>query len=153
MKIKILLMMWGILFFMASCDKNDEPKPQPNPAQEIAGVYNGKIEMSVGGNSYDPMENIKVTIKNQEDGKAEITLAGFGEGNMAFKDMVMKDVEVKAQTNGGYSLSGNINTMSGTTNVTGSLTGTIGKDGDANITFTLKPGAMPFSVTAVFTGK
>ncbi len=119
----------------------------------VAGVYNGTLELSVGSTNMDPVENSKVTIKHQENGKAEVTLEGFGEGGMAFQDIVIEDVEVTAKTDGSYSLTGNIDTMSGTTNVTGKLEGAIAKEGDANITFTLKPGAMPMNIIAVFTGE
>ena len=38
----------------------------------------------------------------------------------------------------------------GQVNVTGSLSGTIDKDGNASITFPIKPGAMPFDVECSF---
>lgn len=117
----------------------------------IASVYEGNLALSVAGSGQGTYDS-KVTIKSQENEKAEVLLAGFGEGAMAFQDMTIADVEVAAETDGSYTLTGTIDTTSGTTKVTGSLEGTI-KEGKANITFTMKPGAMPMDITAVFTSK
>ena len=136
---------------MASCEKKDEP--EINPAQDIAGVYNGQLALSVGNTALDPVENSKVTIQHQEGGKAEVTLAGFGEGAMSFQDIVIKDVVVTKGGNDTYSLVGVVDAISGTTKVTGKVEGTVIKGGKANITFTLKPGAMPMSIHAVFIGQ
>lgn len=151
MKLKALLIMLTAVLCMVSCEKDNEP--EINPAQDIAGTYNGKLELSVGTTTMDPVENSKVTIKSQGDGKAEITLAGFGEGAMSFQDIVIKDVVVTKGSNDTYSLTGDIDAMSGTTNVTGKVEGTVIKGGKANITFGLKPGAMPMTINAVFTGE
>lgn len=117
----------------------------------IASVYEGNLALSVAGSVQGTYDS-KVTIKSQENGKAELLLAGFGEGAMAFQDMTIADVEVAAETDGSYTLTGTIDTTSGTTKVIGSLEGTI-KEGKANIIFTMKPGAMPMDITAVFTSK
>ncbi len=151
MKLRTQLIMLVAILCMASCEKNDEP--EINLAQDIAGVYNGQLTLSVGSTAMDPVENSKVTIKHQENGKAEVTLAGFGEGAMSFQDIVIKDVVVTKGGNDTYSLVGDIDAMSGTTNVTGKVEGTVIKGGKANITFTLKPGAMPMSINAVFNGQ
>lgn len=118
----------------------------------IAKSYSGSLVMSVQGTDMGTDDDSKVTIKSQEDGKAEVTLAAFGtESGMGFSnDIVVTDVEVTTESDGSYSISGTIDTTSGTTNVTGSLEGTI-KAGKAEITFSLKPGAMPMYITAVFT--
>ncbi len=118
----------------------------------IAGVYEGTLEQSVSGSVTGTDDNSKVTIKSQENGKAEITLAGFGSGAMAFSDVVVADVEVASQADKSYQVTGTINTTSGSFNVTGSLEGTI-KDGKANIVFTMKPGAMPMNIVATFASK
>jgi len=117
----------------------------------IASVYDGNLDVSVMGASQGTFEN-KVTIKSQDDDKVEVTLAAFGEGAMAFEDMTIADVEVTAESDGSYKIAGTINTTSGTTNVTGGLEGTI-VDGKANITFTMRPGAMPMDIVAVFTSE
>lgn len=151
MKLKTLLTLLIAIFCMAACSDDDEP--EINLAQDIAGVYNGELALSVGGTDMDPVEDSQVTIKAQADGKAEITLAGFGEAPMAFDDIVIKDVPVTKGSNNTYSLAGNVDVMSGTFNVKGTLAGTVIKGGKANLTFTLKPGDMPMSVNAVFTGE
>lgn len=119
----------------------------------IAGTYKGELTLSVAGTNVDPVKGSKVTIKNQDNGKVEMTLAGFsGMGTMKLEDIVITDVEVKLSENDSYILSGTINTKSGTINVTGKVEGNIIKD-EANITFTIKPGAMPMDITAIFKGK
>lgn len=121
----------------------------------IAGAYTGTIDMSVMGASQGNYDNIKVTIKAQEDGNVEITLPPFGEGAMAFtEDVVMKDIKLTVE-DGTYTLSGDVNTTSATTRpieVTGSLAGTI-KDGKADIIFSLIPGAMPMPLVLTFASK
>ncbi|NDV82986.1 calycin-like domain-containing protein [Bacteroides sp. 51] len=126
-------------------------------AMLIAGAYNGTLDMSVMGASQGSFDDSKVTIKAQEDGKVEVTLAKFGgDGAMAFtEDIVMKDIEltIKEDT---YTLAGTVNTTSATASgkidVTGTLSGTI-KDGKANFLFKLKPGAMPMFLDMTFESK
>lgn len=119
----------------------------------IAGTYKGELTLSVGEISLDPVKDSQVKINSQANGKAELTLAGFsGMGTMKMEDITITDVEVKSSENNSYTLSGAINAKSGTINVIGKLEGSIIKD-EANITFTMKPGAMPMDITAVFKGK
>jgi len=118
----------------------------------IAAVYEGSLALSVGGSDLDPVNESKVTIKSQENGKAEITLAGFSAGQMALQDIVITNVEVSTESDGSYTLAGTIDATSGTTKVTGSMGGTI-KEGKGSLTFTMKPGAMPMDIIAVFTSK
>lgn len=121
-------------------------------ADVIAGTYKGELSLSVGTTNLDPVKDSKVTIKSQENGKAEVTLAGFdGMPGMSLEDIVIADVAVVSEK-GVYTLSGTINAKSGTINITGKIDGNIAKD-EANITFEIKPGAMPFPITAVFKGK
>lgn len=151
MKLKTLTTLLIAIFCMAACSDDDEP--EINLARDIAGVYQGELTLSVGKTTMDPVKNSKVTINAQTNGNAELTLAGFGEAPMAFEDIVIKDVPVTKGSNDTYSLAGKVDATSGTINVTGTVEGTVVKGGKANLTFTLKPGAMPMSVTAVFTGK
>lgn len=118
----------------------------------IANIYTGSLDLSVNGKPADKIEDSKVEIKSVKDGKVSITLAGFGTGHMKLEDIVIADVPVTDAKDGTYSLETKINTTSGNISVTGSLNGTI-KNGKANITFVIKPGAMPMPVTAVFTSK
>ncbi len=104
----------------------------------------------------DPVEGSKVTIKSQDNDKAQITLAGFaitmGMGEMKLEDIVIADVKVTSAENNSSVLSGNIDTTSGGVNITGEIKGVITKD-EAKITFSIKPGKMPHTITAVFEGK
>ncbi|MDR1200270.1 MAG: calycin-like domain-containing protein [Tannerellaceae bacterium] len=120
----------------------------------IAGVYEGSLDLSVSGQSVGTEDESKVTIKNLENEKVEVTLAAFStEGGMGFSDdIVINDVEVAAVSDGSYTVSATIDTTSGSTKVTGSMEGTI-KEGKAAITFLLKPGAMPMFITATFASK
>lgn len=128
--------------------------PGEAPAdQVVAKTYKGKLDVSVSGNSMIKEDQFSVTLKSQGEGKVEITVPGFGEAPMGFKEMVLKDIVVEKVTNGGFKLTGDVNTISGTINVSGSVAGTISNEGDAVITFTLKPGAMQNPVVATFTGK
>ena len=118
----------------------------------IAGSYTGALDMVVNGTSMGEIADSKVTIKSQENGKVEVTLAKFSnESGMGFKeDVVLTDVEISLK-NGVYTISKDtIDTTSGETKVSGSMTGTI-ENGDADIVFKLKPGAMPFTLDCTFT--
>lgn len=119
----------------------------------IAGVYEGSLAMSVQGAAMGSDDNSKVTIKSQDNGKVEVTLAAFStEGGMGFQeDIVIADVDVTVNDDV-YTLSGTVDTTSGTTKVTGSVEGTI-KDGKGELKFVLKPGAMPMYIDCVFTSK
>lgn len=120
-------------------------------AMLIAKAYKGTLDTAVMGASQGSYTDHAVTIKGQEDGKAEITLSGFGQGAMAFGNMTFADVEVTEEA-GIYTLSAEIDIMDGDRNVTGNIEGTI-EDGNANITFNLKPGAMPMFVVCTYEGK
>lgn len=122
-----------------------------NPPMEmtVSGTYSGTLALSVMGQDQGTAEST-VTVA-AEDGKATLTLTGFGMAGMSIEDIAIPDV-VLVETDGGCTLSAeNIDVVAGDINVTGSLEGTI-DNGNAGITFVLKPGAMPMDVTAVFTG-
>jgi len=151
MKLKFILMM-AVVLFMAACS-DDEEEIIPTPAQEIAGTYTGTSEMAVMGASQGTVEDHKITMKPQPNGKIEMTISAFGEGAMAFtEDIVITDVEI-TKKDGIYTLKKDkIDTMSGERKVTGDLEATI-KDGKANIAYNLIPGAMPMPINIVFTSK
>jgi len=117
-------------------------------AMMIAKTYNGALGISVSGTSMGNVDDSSVTVKAQEDGKAEITLSAFTFGSYAFEDIVTEDVDVTVEDDI-YTLSGTINITGGDFPIVGSLTGTI-EDGVANIVFILTPGAMPMPITATF---
>lgn len=124
------------------------------PAEDlVAGVYKGELALSVAGSTLDPVKDSQVTIKKQAEGKVEVTLAGFaGMGSMKLEDIVIADVSITETKKGSYTLSGKVDTQSGKFHITGKIEGGIEKE-SAAITFTIKPGAMPMDITAVFNGK
>ena len=104
--------------------------------------------MSVMGTSAGS-ENLDCTVSAATDNTVDIVLDQFtAMGSMQFS-LSAEGVSV-ADADGGYSLTGSIDTMSGETHITGSVSGTVGKDGSAEITFEFTPGAMPMSITGVF---
>lgn len=120
----------------------------------IAGVYNGSLNSTVGETSAGTIDDSKVTIKSLENKNSEITLAAFSLSQSMGLDenVVVTEVKITTETDGSYILNGTIDTTSGTTKVTGSLTGTI-KDKKAYIVFTMKLGAMPMPLVSTFTSK
>ena len=118
-------------------------------ALAVAGTYSGSFALSVGGSSQGT-ETLNCTITYKTDSTVDIALDEFtAMGTMKFS-LSAEDVVV-AEAADGYSLSGEIDTVSGETKVTGSVSGTVGSDGTAEITFVFTPGAMPMSITGVFT--
>lgn len=116
----------------------------------VAGTYKGKLEMTVSGNVVGTVEDSQVIVEGKND-KATVTLKAFGFGSMQLQDIVIENVAL-ASAGSGYSLSGDVNTTSGSVKVTGKIAGTIDAKGSADMTFTIKPGAMPMDITAKFTG-
>lgn len=152
MKLKNYLPMMIVALFMAACSSSDDEDVKTTPAQDIAGVYTGNTDISVAGQSQGTEEEHKVTIEAQDNGQAAVTLTAFGSGAMAFGDVFIKNVDVSKQDGGDFVLSGTINTQSGSFTVTGDLEGSIDSKGNANLIFTMKPGAMPIAVVANFVG-
>ncbi|NDV78965.1 calycin-like domain-containing protein [Dysgonomonas sp. 511] len=122
----------------------------------IAKVYTGSLNMTVMGSDQGTTDDVKVTIKAQDNGKSEVTLGKFGEGAMGFtEDIVITDVEISLE-NGVYTIkkegiSAPSSTANGPITVTGSMEGTI-EDNNANIVFTLRPGSMPMDLVCTFIG-
>ena len=133
-----------------ACNKNEGKETGgPALAEEVAGTYSGTFAMSVSG-SETGSENLDCTISAATDNTVDIALDQFtAMGSMQFS-LSAEGVSV-AEADGGYSLTGSIDTMSGETHITGSVSGTIAKDGSSEITFEFTPGAMPMSITGVFT--
>lgn len=115
-----------------------------------AGTYSGNLKLMVAGKEQGTVEGSKMTVTAGES-KVKVTLAGFGFGPMQLGDISIENVNAVAAGNN-VKLSGDISTQSGTVKVTGKLEGTVKADGSAEVTFTIRPGAMPMDVTAIFTG-
>lgn len=136
---------------LAACSDNGAGtrETEVNAALAVAGTYGGSFALSVGGTSQGA-ETLNCTITYKTDSTVDIALDEFtAMGTMKFS-LSAEDVAVTEAADG-YSLSGEIDTVSGETKVTGSVSGTVGSDGTAEITFVFTPGAMPMSITGVFT--
>lgn len=121
------------------------------PATLIAaGTYSGNLKLMVAGTEQGTVEGSKMTVTAGEN-NVSVKLAGFGFGPMQLEDINIDNVNVAADGDN-VKLSGDISTQSGTIKVTGKLEGTVKADGSAEVTFTIRPGAMPMDVTAIFTG-
>ena len=134
-----------------ACNKNEGKEEAPAGtalAQEVAGTYSGTFTMSVMGSSVGS-ENLDCTVSAATDNTVDIVLDQFTAMGSTQFSLSAEGVSV-AEADGGYSLTGSIDTMSGETHITGSVSGTVGKDGSAEITFEFTPGAMPMSITGVF---
>ena len=143
----------AIAMVFPACDKdngkNGNGENGTGVAEAVAGTYEGTFDMSVSGSSAGS-ENLGCTVTAVSDNTVDIALDEFSAmGTMTFS-LTANGVTV-TETADGYSLEGTIDTMSGETRVTGSVSGTIGKDKTASITFTFKPGAMPMDIIGVFT--
>ncbi len=153
----VALMALSLSTTFVSCSDNDD---DTNLAKEIAGIYNGTLEISVMGTSYGSTNECKAVIKRASDTTVDITLSGFanlsgGGGNMSLGNFTITGVNVTTGANGTYSLNlGEYESTDSTDKViTGeSLSGTIAADGTATINTDFKPGSMPMAITAVFTG-
>lgn len=125
---------------------------EPAPKLYVARKYTGILDLSVAGDSITSIKGSKVTITTQTDNNVKVVLAGFGYSTMALNDISIPDVTVTRVAKNSFKLAGNINTTSGTSTVTGKLEGTV-NDTIANLTFTMKPGAMPMNIVGVFSNK
>lgn len=151
-KVKFFLAMLAIALFAVACEKNDETI---SPAEVISGNYEGTLSLSVMDTEQGSFQT-QVIINRINDESVKVTLKGDpnAEGAMAIKgDIAVENVTVSASGDTSYTLAEtSIDTMVGTTNYKGSLSGTI-MGTEADLTFTLTPGAMPMAITAVFMGK
>ena len=153
----VALMALSLSTTFVSCSDNDD---DTNLAKEIAGIYNGTLEISVMGTSSGSTNECKAVIKRASDTTVDITLSGFanlsgGGGNMSLGNFTITGVNVTTGANGTYSLNlGEYESTDSTDKViTGeSLSGTITADGTVTINTDFKPGSMPMAITAVFTG-
>ena len=117
-------------------------------ALAVAGDYSGKLSLSVQGSDMGGTDSIGCHISRVADDRVDVELDEFDAmGSMKFS-LKCEGIGVTG-TDGSYVLSGDFESMSGETEVKGSVSGTV-TDGAARITFEFTPGAMPMPVTAVF---
>lgn len=153
MKLKNFLAMMAIALCAVACSDNDDKKEDTViPAQEVAGIYNGTLSLSVSGNDQGTSDS-QVKITAEEGGTVQVLLVGgAGEGMMSLPDIAIPGIKVHTSDNVTYILPESaVDVTVGSVKYTGSLQGTI-KDEKADLIFTLKPGAMPKAITATFVG-
>lgn len=125
------------------------------PAEIIQGTYIGNLNASIMGMPQPPIEDASIIITNKNNGKATVTLVGFSlsasEESTDTESMVFKDVDIEVSEEDIYSLSGKIDTTSGSIKVTGNISGTI-VNNEANITFEMETVSPHISFEVVFKG-
>lgn len=123
-------------------------------AQVIAKSYKGTLSVKAGSSTPTEIADSKVTIVAQENGKATVTLSKFEmSAHMSFtEDIIIPDLDV-VEKDGTYSFEAkDVNINNGELTVKTTVNGSV-KDGAADITFSLTPGAMPFPIDCQFVGK
>lgn len=120
----------------------------------VAGKYTGI--MSYGVSEMSEVE-ASVELKAQGDDKISIVLPAIGEGMMSLPEITLKDIavdridhaEVPTDQRLFIIAETEINQTVGTTNYTGTLGGNV-DNGKLTLNYSLKPGAMPMSITFKF---
>lgn len=145
---KILLTLALSLLTIAniSCSKDDKEY-----AKEVAGSYEGTLDMAVRGTSYGTFDLV-VNIESTSDDQVTMTIPAFGEGHMAMPELTVTNVSVD-KDGSTYTLKKDQFTI--TVNEVpykGSINGTV-KDGKLTFTSPVTPGAMPMAVDLNFTTK
>lgn len=145
MNLKKCLTMLLIAILAIACKKeNEEPE---NFAKIIEGSYNGSIVMSVSGNEMSTSDaTVKLTALS--DGSISVILPKAGEGAMSLPELTVNNVSVTSSDNSTYVLN---ETSINQDIYTGTLSGSV-KDGQIEILYAIKPGAMPMSIDFKFTG-
>lgn len=148
MRLKNYMAMTALALCAAACSSdNDEVKPEY--AEQVAGTYNGSMDLAVSGSSQGSLEDMKVALTRVTEDSVNITLAAFNFGSYSIPEIKAgSKVAMKSNT---YTLDGSLNTTVGTLNVTGDFTGTT--DGKAlSLTVNFQFGAMSMPVVATFGG-
>ncbi|MDE6180408.1 MAG: calycin-like domain-containing protein [Phocaeicola sp.] len=151
MKLKNFFTVMSVTLCTVACG-DDKTENVVNPAQEVAGTYNGVLSLSVSGNDQGTSDS-QVKISAEEGGTVQILLVGgAGEGTMSLPDITVPGIKVQTSDNVTYTFpESSIDVTVGSTKYTGSLHGAV-KDEKADLVFILKPGAMPMAINAVFAG-
>ena len=137
------------------CNKDEENESDNTPtpvAQAIAKSYDGIVSMTVGGTSGEAPAQITIAVDGQNS--AIVTLPAYGEGQMALMECAVKGVNV-TKNGDNYTLTKEnfeetLTKGDGTTIVySGSINGTV-SGGRLNMTYGIKPGAMPMTINFTF---
>ena len=127
MKLKNFLAMMAIALCAVACSDNDDKKEDTViPAQEVAGIYNGTLSLSVSGNDQGTSDS-QVKITAEEGGTVQVLLVGgAGEGMMSLPDIAIPGIKVHTSDNVTYILPESaVDVTVGSVKYTGSLQGTI----------------------------
>ena len=105
MKLKNFLAMMAIALCAVACSDNDDKKEDTViPAQEVAGIYNGTLSLSVSGNDQGTSDS-QVKITAEEGGTVQVLLVGgAGEGMMSLPDIAIPGIKVHTSDNVTYIL-------------------------------------------------
>lgn len=154
MRLKAVLLTAAALIALGCSKEGEEDSQTQSVTSEIEGTYEGTISFSVAGSEAGSSDT-RTIITATGDNTVTVTLEGDPDATgMAIKgDIPVENVKVTRTSGTEYSLAETqLNANVGGVNYTGTLTGTVsGKSAD--LTFTLRPGAMPMDVTGIFTGE
>ena len=84
----IMVRVYKVDVYKRQCSDNDDKKEDTViPAQEVAGIYNGTLSLSVSGNDQGTSDS-QVKITAEEGGTVQVLLVGgAGEGMMSLPDI------------------------------------------------------------------
>jgi hypothetical protein len=121
-------------------------------AENIAGTYDGIVTMSVRGETQGDPTEAKVIIASESENTVSITLPQMGEGRVSIPSFTVTGVSV-AKNGKVYNIEKeNISATVESMQITGSLVGNV-ESGKLNMSYSLKPGAMPMNIDFTFAGK
>lgn len=147
MKIKSILATAIIALSTVACSKEDDTIAV---SQMVAGEYVGNVTMNVAGTSFDPTEG-SVTLTKESESTVSIILPEAGTGKMTIPSITVNGVAVSTTDDVTYTLAETPYTQEDGMVIKGNVSGVV-KNGNAQITYTAQPGAMPMSINFEFVG-
>lgn len=90
-KVLYLLMCAFALNAFVACSDDDDDDDVVDYAKEIAATYTGTLNVTVGDEESQEIEDQKVEVKRTADNKASITLKGFTFMSIPFADKIKID--------------------------------------------------------------
>lgn len=151
----MLAMMLALLcvsFAFTSCSSDDDPKDNVDVANEVAGSYANKLEMTVMGET-SVYKNATFKIEKVDESTVKMVFPACGEGMMALPELEVPEVKVSG-TNGNYTLAettytGAITVNGAEKNYTITLKGAV-KDKVLTLDYSLQYGKMPMAMIGKF---
>lgn len=143
MKLKNYMAMMSVVLFALACS-DDDKEVKPEYARQIAGTYNGSMDIGMATTSAS-IEGATIVLARVAEDSVDVTLSSFAYGGMTLPDIKAgAKVAMKGDT---YTLKGEVD-VSG---VTGDFTGTT--DGKAlNMAINITPAGMPMPIAISFGG-